>query len=269
MQDYLLGGSLYYPKYRSPELLSIMHTSVLPPNKPCSLSFRRAPLLSSTKSQASWRRHFLFNWNTFAWLEEELAFGSSSILPEFWNTGLGGVVSSANLSPATHPWPFNFILPELTRGWEGLFLVPQLAQGSHLLFPRMHWGLCNLLLPGLAQGEEDFLWCLYFAQGLHLLFPRMHWGLCNLLLPGLAQGEEDFLGCLYFAQGLHLLFPRMHWGLCNLFLPELTRGWEGLSLFLPTLAWGEKVFLNRFSPDSDENWKLYTRASNRQMAMRT
>ena len=200
-------------------------------------------------------------------------------------------------SPATHPWPFNFILPELS-------LALQLAQGLHLLFPWMRRGLLNRSCLNLLKARRTFSGASTLPRGYISSFPGCTEGfvICSFLnslkarrtfsgaptlprgyissSPGcaedfaicsgtkLAQGEEDFLWCPYFAQGLHLFFPRMRWGLCNLFLPELTRGWGGLSLFSPTLARSEEVFLissrlhsltarrnflNLFSPDGDEN----------------
>ena len=91
-------------------------------------------------------------WSLFPHLGVEAPFGSFSSSLTFrtmiWivrcslRTYLSYPLSSSTLHaiPELLQDEKDFILPELARRREGLYLVPQLAQGVHLP-PWMHWGL--------------------------------------------------------------------------------------------------------------------------------
>ena len=180
-----------------------------------------------------------------------------------------------------------FILPVLAQRREGLYLVPQLAQGVHLLPPgctedlfsfssalaRRRGGL--YLVPQLAQGvhllppgcTEDFFSFspaiarrrggLYLAstlaQGLHLLAPR---------------NTEDLYWCLYIAPGVTSSRPQKQGGLL-LFL-ACTRSTARRSLHASKCARALRSFIWCLrSPKDDEDFENLIGASDRRKTMRT
>ena len=140
----------------------------------------------------------------------------------------------------------NLFLPELTRGWGGLSLVPQLCPGIISPLPPDALRTSNLFSPTLAHDEEDFL----ISYRLHSLttrrtfysllaytHSRQGW-LFNLFSPTLAHGEEDFL----ISSRLHSLTATRT---KNFILVPLIARWRwGLkTLCFKTLYWMHAIWI--------------------------
>ena len=69
------------------------------------------------------------------------------------------------------PLTFQFILPELARRREGFFLVPQLAQGVHLLPPGCTE---DFISPALARGRGGLYLVPLLCPGITSPLPWMH-----------------------------------------------------------------------------------------------
>ena len=160
-------------------------------------------------------------WPLFPHLGVEAPFGSSSTSLSFrtmiWSYWVNIDVSLKGekaFSFPSHrfrsptPLTFQFILPELTLRWEGLFLMPQLAQGVHLL------------LPGRA---EDFQSCLYLLahRGLRsvLAYTRSKARRTSSVLACTCSKARKTSSCLHSLKGEE-----------DLFLPALTQRQGGLLL---------------------------------------